>query len=338
MNSDVKSPVAEPLLDVRDINVTYLGRKKRVHAVRDCSLRIMPGESIGIVGESGSGKSTMAMALLRLHDPKHTEVGGQAFFDGRDLLSLSEDEMNQIRWTQIAVVFQRAMNALSPVHRISTQVEDIYRVHEPKATKAEIRERMTELLRLVNLPDRVYTLYPHEMSGGMLQRVAIAISLLHNPKLLVFDEATTALDVVTQGQILAEVTELEKTLHTTRVMITHDMSVVAASCSNVAVMYAGELMEVGTVRQVLKDPKHPYTQGLLDSFPTLHGETVQLKSIPGFLPDLAEQVPGCMFAPRCPRADDRCRTCRPESQTLTDGRSVRCWLYEGEGGPSRDDA
>lgn len=331
------TPVA-PLLDVRDVNVTYVGRKKRVHAVRDCSFSIMPGESIGIVGESGSGKSTMAMALLRLHNPKHTEVQGSALFDGQDLLALSDSAMNDLRWTQIAVVFQRAMNALSPVHRISTQVEDIYRVHEPKATKAEVRERMTELLRLVNLPDRVYTLYPHEMSGGMLQRVAIAISLLHNPKLLVFDEATTALDVVTQGQILAEVTELEKTLHTTRIMITHDMSVVAASCSKVAVMYAGELMEVGTVRQVLKDPKHPYTQGLLDSFPALHGETVQLKSIPGFLPDLAEEIAGCMFAPRCAHADERCRACRPATQTLPDGRSVRCWRYEGAEGSHHDNA
>ena len=332
----MENPIAQadgtgqkPLLDVRDVNVTYLGRKKRVHAVRDCSFTIMPGESIGIVGESGSGKSTMAMALLRLQDPKHTAVSGQALFDGKDLLALSEAQMNELRWTQIAVVFQRAMNALSPVHRISTQVEDIYRVHEPKATKAEVRERMTELLRLVNLPERVYGLYPHEMSGGMLQRVAIAISLLHNPKLLVFDEATTALDVVTQGQILAEVTELEKKLHTTRIMITHDMSVVAASCSKVAVMYAGELMEVGTVRQVLKDPRHPYSQGLLDSFPTLHGETVQLKSIPGFLPDLAEDIPGCMFAPRCPYADDRCRSHRPATATLPDGRAVRCWRYEG---------
>ena len=215
----MENPIAQadgtgqkPLLDVRDVNVTYLGRKKRVHAVRDCSFTIMPGESIGIVGESGSGKSTMAMALLRLQDPKHTAVSGQALFDGKDLLSLAEAQMNELRWTQIAVVFQRAMNALSPVHRISTQVEDIYRVHEPKATKAEVRERMTELLRLVNLPERVYGLYPHEMSGGMLQRVAI---------------------------------------------------------------------------------------------------------------------PGCMFAPRCPYADDRCRSHRPATATLPDGRAVRCWRYEG---------
>lgn len=329
----VPEPAATPLLDVRDLNVTYLARGKRVHAVRDASFKIMPGDSIGIVGESGSGKSTMAMAVLRLLNPKTTEITGEAVFDGEtDLLKVTDAQMNALRWTDIAIVFQKAMNALSPVHRISEQVEDIYRVHEPKATKEEIRERMTELLRLVNLPDRVYRLYPHEMSGGMLQRMAIAISLLHNPRLLVFDEATTALDVVTQGQILAEVSQLEKTLHTTRIMITHDMSVVAASCSKVAVMYAGELMEVGTVHEVLKDPRHPYTQGLLGSFPSLRGDVAELKSIPGFLPDLAQEQPGCVFAPRCARACARCHEQRPATTTLDGGRTVRCWLYaEPEG-------
>lgn len=324
----------KPLLDVRDLNVTYLARGKRVHAVRDASFTIMPGDSMGIVGESGSGKSTMAMAILRLLNPKTTEVTGSALFEGSgNLLTLPDARMNELRWTDVAIVFQKAMNALSPVHRICEQVEDIYRVHEPKASKEQIRSRMVELLRLVNLPERVYRLCPHEMSGGMLQRVAIAVSLLHNPRLLVFDEATTALDVVTQGQILAEVSQLEKTLHTTRIMITHDMSVVAASCSKVAVMYAGELMEVGTVRQVLKDPRHPYTQGLLGSFPSLRGDVAQLKSIPGFLPNLAEEQPGCVFAPRCNRACERCRTQRPATVTLEGGRTVRCWLYrESEGG------
>lgn len=323
-------PAQQPLLDLRDINVTYLGRSKRVHAVRHASFAIMPGDSIGIVGESGSGKSTLAMGVLRLLDPRHTEITGQALFEGADLLTLSDDKMNELRWTKIAVVFQKAMNALSPVHRISKQVEDIYRVHEPHASKEQIRERMVELLRMVNLPERVYKLYPHEMSGGMLQRVAIAISLLHQPKLLVFDEATTALDVVTQGQILEEVVNLERTMHTTRIMITHDMSVVSASCSKVAVMYAGELMEVGSVRDVLKDPKHPYTQGLLASFPSLKGEITQLKSIPGFLPDLAEEQSGCAFAPRCPLACGRCREARPEPVEMDGGRIVKCWLYDKE--------
>ena len=320
----------QPLLEAHDVNVTYIGRSgKRVHAVRDASFTLMPGESLGIVGESGSGKSTLAMGILRLLDPKHSEVTGEALFKGEDLLAIDDARMNQLRWTDISIVFQKAMNALSPVHRISTQVEDIYRVHEPKATKEEIRARMVELLRLVNLPERVYNLYPHEMSGGMLQRVAIAISLMHQPDLLVFDEATTALDVVTQSQILEEVKGLEEKLHTTRIMITHDMSVVAASCSDVAVMYAGEIMECGKVRDVLKDPKHPYSQGLLASFPSLKGEITQLKSIPGFLPDLAEEQPGCPFAPRCPRATQRCREQRPPVVNFENGRTVKCWLYEG---------
>ena len=237
-------------------------------AVRNASLSIDKGDSLGIVGESGSGKSTLAMALLRLH-PRSTQITGEAMFEGKNLLALTNEQMNELRWAKIAVVFQKAMNALSPVHRICTQIEDIYRVHFPQASSEEIRNRTLELLKLVNLPVRVYNLYPHEMSGGMLQRVAIAISLLHNPQLLIFDEATTALDVVTQGQILKEIVEMEKTLETTRIMITHDMSVVATTCNKVAVMYAGEMMEMGMVTDVLTKPRHPYTQGLLGSFPSL---------------------------------------------------------------------
>lgn len=316
------------LLELRDLNVTYLGQEKRVHAVRDVSFSIDPGDSIGVVGESGSGKSTMAMAVLRLLNPKQAEVTGQALFEGTDLLSITEKEMNELRWTNISIVFQKAMNALSPVHRISRQAQDIYRVHYPDATDEEIRARMIELLRMVNLPERVYTMYPHELSGGMLQRVCIALSLMHNPKLLVLDEATTALDVVTQGQILSEIAELEKTLHTTRITITHDMSVVSASCNRTAVMYAGELMEVGSTRDVLKNPKHPYTQGLLASFPSLKGDITKLQSIPGYLPDLSIEQPGCAFAPRCPHVMDCCRAHRPHMVEMEAGHTVNCWLYD----------
>ena len=281
------------------------------------------------MGESGSGKSTLAMALLRLH-PKSTEITGEALFDGKDLLSISEAEMNELRWMKLAVVFQKAMNALSPVHRISPQIEDIYRVHCPSASGEEIQERAMELLKLVNLPPRVYRLYPHEMSGGMLQRVAIAISLLHHPQLLIFDEATTALDVVTQGQILREILEMEKTLETTRIMITHDMSVVATTCNKVAVMYAGELMEFGMVKDVLTRPRHPYTQGLQDSFPSLKGENPKLLSIPGFLPDLSKDIPGCVFAPRCAHATERCRREKPPMTKTSEAGQAACWLCVGD--------
>ena len=274
----------ETILKLNDVNVTYVNKEKKVYAVRNASFSIEKGDSIGIVGESGSGKSTLANALLRLHNEKSTLVSGTAEFEGKDLIGMTQKEMNELRWKEISVVFQKAMNALSPVHRIGRQVEDIYHVHEPQASKKEIEERMIYLLKLVNLPERVYHLYPHEMSGGMLQRVAIAISLLHKPKLIIFDEATTALDVVTQGQILEEVVQMEKEMDMTRIMITHDMSVVAASCNKVAVMYAGEFMEIGKVEHIFKNPMHPYTQGLLNSFPSLKGENERLNAIPGFLP------------------------------------------------------
>ncbi len=318
----------EHILSVNHLNVTYVNKKRRVMAVRDVSLEIDKGDSLGIVGESGSGKSTLAMALLRLH-PKGTEITGEAVFEGKDLINISDEEMNELRWVKIAVVFQKAMNALSPVHRISQQIEDIYRVHYPKATAAEIKERALELLKLVNLPERVYDLYPHEMSGGMLQRVAIAISLLHHPQLLIFDEATTALDVVTQGQILKEIVEMEKTLATTRIMITHDMSVVATTCNKVAVMYAGELMEFGLVTDVLTKPHHPYTQGLQRSFPSLKGDNKMLESIPGFLPDLSKECKGCVFAPRCAHATERCRNEKPPMFKIGETGGSACWLCEG---------
>ena len=319
----------ETILNVNNLNVTYVNKNRRVMAVRNASLSIDKGDSLGIVGESGSGKSTLAMALLRLH-PKSTEITGEAMFEGKNLLEISDEEMNELRWVKIAVVFQKAMNALSPVHRISQQIEDIYRVHFPKATSAEIKTRALELLKLVNLPERVYNLYPHEMSGGMLQRVAIAISLLHHPQLLIFDEATTALDVVTQGQILKEIVEMEKTLATTRIMITHDMSVVATTCNKVAVMYAGELMELGMVTDVLTHPCHPYTQGLQRSFPSLKGENKKLESIPGFLPDLSKESKGCVFAPRCPHATERCRNEKPPMFKTGEFGSAACWLCEGK--------
>ena len=320
----------EHLLDVRDLSITYLNKSRNVQAVRHASFTIDRGDSLGLVGESGSGKSTLAMGMLRILPENSIEMTGSALFMGKDLISISHEEMNRLRWKEIAVVFQKAMNALSPVHRIGTQIEDIYRVHEPRATKAEIHDRTMELLRMVNMPERVYRLYPHEMSGGMLQRVAIVISLLHSPKLLVFDEATTALDVVTQGQILEEVVAMEKTIEMTRIMITHDVSVVASTCNKVAVMYAGQMLETGDVRDVLVHPKHPYTQGLMKSFPSFTGEKSELRGIPGSLPDLSVKPTGCVFAPRCPYATEQCRTCAPQMKTVGDKWNVACHMAGGE--------
>ncbi|MBQ9210634.1 MAG: ABC transporter ATP-binding protein [Clostridia bacterium] len=297
---------------------------QRVHAVDGVSFPVEKGDSVGIVGESGSGKSTLGLALLRLLGEPTAEVRGEALLEGMDLLTLAEKDLQELRWRRMAAVFQKSMNALSPVHKIGKQMADVYRVHHPEASREQAKQRALETLRQVNLAERVYTSYPHELSGGMMQRVSIALSLLNHPDLIIFDEATTALDVVTQGQILKEIQYLERELGLTRLMITHDISVVAASCSHVAVMYAGRLMEYGPTAKVLRSPRHPYTQGLLRAYPSLRGEKTGMQGIPGALPDLKEEIPGCVFAPRCPWATEDCRQRRPEEVTIEAGWRASC--------------
>lgn len=319
------------LLSIKDLSVTYHSAGRQVKALRGITFDINEGESIGIVGESGSGKTTLIMAILRLLPKGCAEVKGEAILNGKELLSLSEKELSKMRWEEMALVFQKSMNALSPVHKIGAFMSDIYRVHKPEESKQAVRKRIEKLLSLVNLPARVYDLYPHELSGGMMQRVSIALSLMFNPKLLILDEATTALDVVTQTQILEEIVALEEKLGITRMMITHDISVVASTCKNVAVLYAGCLMETGAVKDVLVEPFHPYTQGLIKSFPVCDGETHEpLRSIGGSLPDLAAPPPGCVFAPRCHKAEDICRQLMPELKEYGRGRFAACHFAGGE--------
>ncbi len=321
------------LLEIKNVSINYHTNDKTVYAVQDVSLTVEEEESVGIVGESGSGKSTLAMGILRLLPENIIETKGEALLNGEDIFSMSQQRLQEVRWTQMSVVFQKAMNALSPVHRIGKQMEDIYRVHYPNEPKEKITERIYALLKLVNLSDRVYMSYPHELSGGMMQRVAIALSLIFEPKLLIMDEATTALDVVTQTQILNEIMDLEKNMKIARIMITHDMSVVASTCKKVVVMYAGRVMEEGKVMDVLVDPKHPYTQGLLNSFPSFTGEKKNLKGIEGNLPDMSIYPTGCVFADRCPFAKDRCHREIPQLKEVKEGWKVACFLME-EGGDS----
>jgi len=318
------------LLELQDLCVTYRTGKKGLKAVDHVSFGIEKGDTLGIIGESGSGKSTIVMALLRQLDPRFATITGCAKFDGQDLLGMPEAEFKKLLWKRIAIVFQKSMNSLSPVHRIGSQFEDIYRVHQPHATKKEIKDRALELFDLVNLPERVYNLYPHELSGGMMQRLSIVLSLMFNPDLLIMDEATTALDVVTQGQILREIMKLEEGMNLTRIMITHDLSVVTTSCRKIMVLYAGQMMEFGTVEQVIKDHLHPYTEGLIRSFPSLYGEKQALRGIPGTLPDLTDPPAGCVFAPRCPYATEKCRTERPAVTCQADGHFVACHRYGEE--------
>lgn len=317
------------LLSIKNANVVYKVKEAKVHAVNNVSFEVEQQDSVGIVGESGSGKSTLAMMILRLLPKDITEITGEIIFENRNILNMSEEEFNKYRWTDISAVFQKSMNALSPVHRIGSQMMKIYKVHCPKASKEEAKKRVLELLEMVNLPQRVFRLYQHELSGGMMQRVSIGLSLMHNPKLIIMDEATTALDVITESQILDEIIQLEEKLKITRLMITHDMSIVANTCKKVAVMYAGCLLEYGLVKDVIANPKHPYTVGLLRSFPNFKGEKTEIYSMGGSLPDLSRLPQGCVFAPRCAQAKEICFKCRPESVLHENGRYIACHMVGG---------
>ena len=316
------------LLEIKNVNIEYITPVKTVYAVQDVSMTVDEEDSVGIVGESGSGKSTLAMGILRLLPENIIRVSGEAYLSGQDILKMDEKTLRSVRWKEMAVVFQKSMNALSPVHRIGAQMEDIYRVHFPNESKENIRQRIYELLETVNLSERVYTAYPHELSGGMMQRVSIALALIFKPKLLIMDEATTALDVVTQTQILNEIMELEKKLKIARVMITHDMSVVSSTCKKVVVMYAGRILEQGRVEDVLVAPRHPYTQGLMHSFPSFTGEKTNLRGIPGSLPDMSIKPTGCVFASRCPHASERCRKEIPPLYEIDEGHRAACFLLD----------
>lgn len=252
------------LLELKDINITYKTDNEDVQAVKQANLSINKQDALGIVGESGSGKTTLAMGILRLL-PDNAEINGEILYKDIDILKLNEKELNELRWKEIAVVFQKSMNALSPVHRIGSQLEDVYKLHNDERDKTRIKNHIIEKLALVNLPERVYDSYPYELSGGMMQRVSIALSLVCDSDLLIFDEATTALDVVVQNQILEEIMDLEEKLNVTRIMITHDISVVASTCNKVVVMKNGEIVEAGLVEDVLLNPQHAYTQKLLGS-------------------------------------------------------------------------
>lgn len=317
------------ILEIKDLDVTYKVKGKEIKAVKNFTIDIDEEDSIGIVGESGSGKSTLAMAILKLLPEKISQVKGEIFYKDSDLLSLNNDEFRKIRWKDISVVFQKSMNSLSPVHKIGKQIIDIYKVHEPGAKDGEIRQRILELFKLVNLPSKIIDCYPHELSGGMMQRVSIALGLIHYPKLLIMDESTTALDVINQSQILSEIMKLEETLKLTRIMITHDLSVVSSTCKKIAVMYAGYLLETGYVTEVLKSPKHPYTEELLNSYPSLDGNKNSLTSIQGTLPDLSIEHQGCIFANRCKKSKEICFLHNPKMRCLSEHRKVACHLVGG---------
>ena len=321
--------MGEKLLQVKNLSTYFYTDEGIVYALDDVSFDLGRGEALGIVGESGSGKSVTALSIIRLvQSPPGKIVAGEVLLDGEDLLKKSKAEMRHIRGEKVSMIFQEPMTALNPVFTVGRQIMESILIHQHK-TKKEAREQAIEMLRLVGIPapEKRVDDYPHQMSGGMRQRVMIAIALCCNPQLLICDEPTTALDVTIQAQILELIRDIRERLGTSVILITHDLGVVAQVTDKVIIMYAGKVMEYGTVRQIFTDPLHPYTAALMRSIPVIGKKTERLNVIRGMVPSLSKRPEGCLFHPRCDEACDLCRTVRPELTDMPGGRQVRCHKY-----------
>ncbi|KQL50966.1 MULTISPECIES: ABC transporter ATP-binding protein [Shouchella] len=318
----------DAILQVRDLRTSFFTKQLEVKAVDGVTFDVEKGKTIGIVGESGSGKSITSLSILNLLSHPGKIVGGEILFKGEDLSEKSPAQMRKIRGNEISMIFQEPMTSLNPTFTVGRQISESFQIHE-NLSKKEARKRSIEMLKLVGIPspEKRIDQYPFELSGGMRQRVMIAIALACKPELLIADEPTTALDVTIQAQILELIKELQHTLGMSVIMITHDLGVVAETCDNVAVMYGGQVVEYAPINDLFKNPRHPYTVGLMNSLPK-HDEDVEgdLTIIKGSVPAPADMPKGCRFAPRCPFASDICKEL-PELQTEEDGRQVRCWIY-----------
>jgi peptide/nickel transport system ATP-binding protein len=315
------------ILQVRGLSVEYAMTKGGVVAVSDVSFDLDPGEFIGIVGESGCGKSTLLFAIAQLLAPPASVTGGSVLFKGANLVGMTARALNMIRWKDMSVVMQSAMNALNPVKSIGAQFKDAMRAHGVSSA-AQIASRSAEVLRMVGIDPAHLGSYPHQLSGGMRQRSMIAMAMLFTPDLVIMDEPTSALDVVAQRSLMVHIKQLQAELGFAVIFVTHDMSLVSHFSDRLMVMYAGQVAELGATRQVFDSPLHPYSIGLMDSFPSIKGPRVPLTGIPGSPPDLARPPAGCRFAPRCPKVMARCEH-EPPALYQADGTLVRCFLQEG---------
>jgi peptide/nickel transport system ATP-binding protein len=347
----------ETLLAVKHLNVEYAASNGTVHAVSDVSFTLKRGEILGLAGESGCGKSTLAYGLTRLLRPPALITGGEVLYYPReeragrrvrssqldgpvDILELSPGDLRRFRWNEVSIVFQSAMNALNPVLTVGAQIDDVLRTHRPDMSSSARKSRAIELLDQVGISAERVKSYPHELSGGMRQRAVIAIALALGPELIVMDEPTTALDVVVQREILQLISRLCKEFSTALIFITHDLSLLLELSDNIAIMYAGKMIEKASSEDIYRHPRHPYSYGLLHSFPSLHGPQRKMMGIPGSPPDLRILPSGCAFHPRCPFAFERCRTEEPVLQVAeTDqpGQLVSCHLYGQGEAPSSSD-
>jgi peptide/nickel transport system ATP-binding protein len=320
---------AAPVLRVQNLEVTYYTDAGRAKALDDVSFTLKAGEKLGMVGESGSGKSTLALAMMRMIKPPGRIEAGRVFVGETDLTALDEEAMRKARLSKIAYIPQGAMNSLNPVTRIGAQMVDAVKSHVPTEPRSAIEDRYMHALKSVDLDPGVFRMYAHELSGGMKQRVCIAIGILLNPQVIIADEPTSALDVVTQRQVMETIDRVQQQINAAVILIGHDMGLMAQFVDKVAVMYAGRLVEVSPVREMFTDPKHPYARALIRSLPNLENKGV-FQGIPGLAPSLLRLPGGCAFHPRCSRAMDVCRTTRPEAKMLASGRDVTCHLFVDE--------
>lgn len=317
------------LLEVRDLEVRFNTQDGCVRAVNKLSFDIKKGEVLGLVGETGAGKTTTALSILRLISvPPGQYAGGSIVYNGISILDAPEDEMRTIRGNQISMIFQDPMTALNPVIRVQDQIAEVVKLHE-SCSSADAASKANEMLELVGIPAVRGTEYPHQFSGGMKQRVVIAMALACSPSLLLADEPTTALDVTIQAQVLELIRDLRDKFGASMLLITHDLGVVAETCDKVAIMYAGEIVEFGTLERIFHNVKHPYSLGLFGSLPSLDKKVKRLSPISGLVPDPTNLPKGCMFNPRCPYATEECRDQHPELVEIEPGHSVRCIKVEG---------
>jgi peptide/nickel transport system ATP-binding protein len=314
----------EKLLEVKDINIHYVTEDETVYAVNGIGFTLDEGETIGLVGETGAGKTTTALSIMGLiPDPPGKIISGSIMFKGQDIFKMSEKQLRSIRGDQISMVFQDPMTALNPVLTVGKQIEEVILLHND-IPKAEAKKRTIEMLEMVGIPGKRCDDYPHQFSGGMKQRVVIAIALACNPKLLIADEPTTALDVTIQAQVLELMKKLRKEYGTAMIMITHDLGVVAKICDRVAIVYAGEIVEIGSNKDIFVDRKHPYTMGLFNSLPDIENDSKELHMIKGLMPDPVDLPNGCKFNPRCPYKTEICENEKTPFYEVAPGHQVRC--------------
>ncbi len=316
------------LLEIQDLQTYYHSLRGPVKAVDGVSFQVKRGEALGLAGESGCGKTTVALSILRILPPGGNIVGGKIFFRGEDLVKLKDKQMREVRWKEISIVFQGAMNALNPLFKVGDQVVEAIRLHEPKVKKKQAWERTEKLFETVGLQPSRAKHYPHEYSGGMRQRGLIAMALACNPRLLIADEPGTALDVIVQAQVLKLMSELKDKMNLGMILITHDLSIITETCEKVAVMYAGKIVEQGDIVTIFKNPLHPYTQGLIVAFPSIKATKRRMSSIHGFPPDLLNPPTGCRFHPRCPHTMKICEKQDPEPLELAPDHFVACHLVK----------